>query len=555
MQRARRESVLTTVLFTDIVGSSAIAAEMGDRRWRVLLSRHNALVRRQLRRFGGKELDTAGDGFFASFENPGNAIRCAAAVVQSVQELGIDVRTGLHLGQAEILGRKLGGAAVHIAARTVAQAGAAEVLVTGGLKDVLPSADFAFDDRGTHALKGVPGEWHLFRLSSLDQALPVPLEPTVAAERRAAVQAPPIWGRRYFPMAIAAAVVIAGVVAGTLLLGGGTSPKPAKGGLPAHALLLLDPQTGRVVATLAIGAPHPPPPPAPGGRWPGPAPRAVVAGEGSIWVTNGGDGSVLRVDPLRRVGRTIRVSGNPDDVTVGRGGVWVTSSDGTLTRIDPGTNVTTATDISEAAPVPMGLAVDDQEVVFVTALYCQIQSCPKGFQSVLARIDPSSGSVTTVRLPLYFPPSSVIATDGALWVTAGSEVWRVDRATGNVTARVRIEEELGDLAADPSGSSVWVTTVGSGGRVGRAIQIDASTGEIIGGQPIGCCPGAIAIGEGYVWVTNTADGTVQRISLTTGDVAPSITLGPVTSCTSRTCERGVNGIAVGQGGVWVTIDR
>jgi streptogramin lyase len=349
--------------------------------------------------------------------------------------------------------------------------------------------------------------------------------------------------------------VIAGVVAGTLLVGGGTQPKPTKAGLPAHTLLLLDPQTGRVVATLKIGAPHPPPPAAPNGRWLGPGPRAVAAGEGSIWVTNGGDDSVVRVDPLRRVGRTIRVPGNPNDVTVGRGGVWVTSSDGTLTRIDPGTNVTTATDISETAPVPMGLAVDDQEVVFVTALYCKIQSCPKGFQSVLARIDASSGSVTSVRLPRYFPPSSVIATDGTLWMTAGSEVWRVDKATGKVTTRVRIEEELGYLAADPSGSSVWVTTVVSGGRVGRAVQIDASTGEIIGGQPIGCCPGAIAIGEGYVWVTNSADGTVQRISLTTGDVAPSITVGPVTSCTSRNCEQGVNGIAVGEGGVWVTVDR
>jgi class 3 adenylate cyclase len=147
MQRPRRESVLTTVLFTDIVGSSEVAAEMGDRRWRVLLSRHHALVRRQLRRFGGKELDTAGDGFFASFENPGNAIRCAASVVEGVQELGIDVRTGLHLGQAEILGKKLGGAAVHIGARTMAQAGPAEVLVTSGLKDVLHSSDFTFEDR------------------------------------------------------------------------------------------------------------------------------------------------------------------------------------------------------------------------------------------------------------------------------------------------------------------------------------------------------------------------------------------------------------------------
>lgn len=134
-------------------------------------------------------------------------------------------------------------------------------------------------------------------------------------------------------------------------------------------------------------------------------------------------------------------------------------------------------------------------------------------------------------------------SDGSLWVTAGVEVWKVDPARGKILKRVRIEERLGDLVADPSGSSVWLTTVTSGGRVGRAVQIDASTGQIIGGQPIGCCPGSIAIGDGYVWVTNSADGTIQRISLVTGDVAAPITVG-----------KGVNGIAVGQGGVWVTID-
>jgi DNA-binding beta-propeller fold protein YncE len=536
--------VLVTVMFTDMVGSSEVAAEVGDRRWRVLLSRHHALIRRELRRFGGKELDTAGDGFFARFDNPGNAVRCAAAVVEAVQELGIDIRTGLHLGQAEIVGKKLGGASVHIGARTMAQAGPAGVLVTGVLKEVLPSSDFTFEDRGTHALKGVSGEWRLYQLTSLDRPLPRPLEPRVAAERRAAVQAPPFWRRRYVPAAIAAAVVIAGVVVGAFLLGDETPSEPARAGLPPHALLLLDPQTGRVKATIAIGAPHPPPPAAQAGRWPGPGPRAIAAGEGSIWVTNGGDDSVLRVDPLRRVGRVIRVSGGPDDVTVGRRWVWVTSGDGILTRIDPGTNDATSMDISETAPVPMGLTVDDQEVVFVAALFCEIQGCQRAFQATLVKIDPSSGSVAAVRVPQHFPASSVMAADGAVWLTAGSEVWRVDKATGKVLVRARIEEELGELAADPSGSSVWVTTVGSGGRVGRAVQIDAATGEIIAEQPIGCCPGAIAVDDDYVYVTNSTNGTVERISRTTGDVAPPIEVG-----------KGVNGIAVGQGGVWVTIDR
>jgi class 3 adenylate cyclase/streptogramin lyase len=544
MQRPRRESVLTTVLFTDIVGSSEVAAEMGDRRWRVLLSRHHALVRRQLRRFGGKELDTAGDGFFASFENPGNAIRCAASVVEGVQELGIDVRTGLHLGQAEILGKKLGGAAVHIGARTMAQAGPAEVLVTSGLKDVLHSSDFTFEDRGSHVLKGVPGEWRLFRLSSLDRPLPLPLEPSVAAERRAAVQAPPIWRRRYVPIGIAAAVMLGGVVAGILLVMREEPSTPALTGVPAHAPLRLDPRTGKVRAVVPIGDPWPVPRLAPGNPCAvSPPARSISAGEGSVWVTNGGSDSVLRFDAHSGRRRSIRVLQRPVAVTVGRSGVWVASTEGGLTRIDPGTEETRNIDISASAPAPMDVAVDDQGSVYVTAFACtfSVQDTP------LVRVSGSGGSISLLPLPHHLANAegfSVITLDGFVWVTAGLEVWKVDSGTGKVLKRVQFQQTLGELAGDEDSSSVWLTTVGSGGQVGWAYQIDASTAEVTNQYPIGCCPGTIAIGAGYVWVTNLRDGTIQRISKTTGDVAAPITVG-----------RGVNGIAVGQGGVWVTIDR
>jgi DNA-binding beta-propeller fold protein YncE len=261
-------------------------------------------------------------------------------------------------------------------------------------------------------------------------------------------------------------------------------------------------------------------------------------------VTNGGGDSVLRIDPITRSARTITISGGPDDVTVGKNGVWVTSGDGFLTRIDPGTNEASTTDISETAPVPMGLTVDDQNRVFVTALYCEVQSCQKAFQAVLAKFDPSSGAVTSVPVPLFFPTTSVTAADGILWLTAGPELWQVDPGTGQVLSSIPIGEQFGDLAVEPGGSSVWVTTLRPGGQIGRAIQIDGSTGEIVGDQPIGCCPGAIAIDDDYVYVTNSVDGTIERISRTTGDVVPPIPVG-----------KGVNGIAVGQGGIWVTVDR
>src|SRR5947208_849337 len=146
MPQAAPGSMLATLLFTDIVGSSDLADQLGDRRWREVLARHHALVRRQLKRFNGRELDTAGDGFFAAFTKPAEGIRCAAAISDSLLELGIQVRAGLHVGEAEIFGSKLSGLTVHIAARTMGAAGPGDVLVTGVLRDLVPGSGFGFLD-------------------------------------------------------------------------------------------------------------------------------------------------------------------------------------------------------------------------------------------------------------------------------------------------------------------------------------------------------------------------------------------------------------------------
>jgi class 3 adenylate cyclase len=156
------DRVLATVLFTDIVGSTERAAELGDRRWRDLLERHNALVRRELERFRGREVDTAGDGFLATFDGPARAIRCAIAIGRSVRELGLEVRAGLHTGEIELIGDDVGGLAVHIGARVAALGGPGEVLVSSTVKDLVVGSGIAFEDRGAHTLKGVPGTWQLF---------------------------------------------------------------------------------------------------------------------------------------------------------------------------------------------------------------------------------------------------------------------------------------------------------------------------------------------------------------------------------------------------------
>ncbi len=156
------DRVLATVLFTDIVGSTERMAQLGDAGWRELLERHHAIVRAQLARARGREVDTAGDGFFASFDGPARAVRCAKAIGDGLRELGIEVRSGLHTGECEIVDGKMSGIAVHTGARVAAQAGPGEVLVSSTVRDLVAGSGLEFEDRGVHELKGIPGEWRLY---------------------------------------------------------------------------------------------------------------------------------------------------------------------------------------------------------------------------------------------------------------------------------------------------------------------------------------------------------------------------------------------------------
>jgi class 3 adenylate cyclase len=160
------DTVLATVLFTDLVRSTERAAELGDRAWRDELERHNTVVRRELERFRGVELDTAGDGFLARFDGPVKAIYCARAIVGQVRSLGLELRAGIHTGECERAGEKLAGIAVNVGARVSAAAGPGEVLVSGTVKDLVAGSGIEFEERGMHELKGVPGEWRLYAVSS-----------------------------------------------------------------------------------------------------------------------------------------------------------------------------------------------------------------------------------------------------------------------------------------------------------------------------------------------------------------------------------------------------
>ena len=200
---------VVTVLFLDLVGSTAIASDLGDHRWRHLLSTFLRTVRSQLKRYGGHEEDTTGDGLFATFDAPDNAIRCAEAIATSVHELGLEVRCGLHAGGVETIDGKLGGIAVHIGARVMSLGGPAEVLVTSTVRDLVAGSRIGFEDVSAHELKGVPGTWQIYAVSEIDGvAVSPPLEAAEAAARIDATQTGSTRRRRRRALAIGATALV-----------------------------------------------------------------------------------------------------------------------------------------------------------------------------------------------------------------------------------------------------------------------------------------------------------------------------------------------------------
>lgn len=163
-QSVAPDRVLATVLFTDIVGSTEKAVSVGDQRWRDVLDRHNAAIRRNIGRFRGRETNTTGDGFLIAFDGPARAVRCASAIVDDMRSVGIEIRAGLHTGECEEIDDNIGGIAVHIGARVAALAAPGQVLVSSTVKDLVAGSGLRFVDQGGHSLKGVPGEWRLYAL-------------------------------------------------------------------------------------------------------------------------------------------------------------------------------------------------------------------------------------------------------------------------------------------------------------------------------------------------------------------------------------------------------
>jgi len=389
-----------TVLFLDVVGSTALATELGDTRWRVVLTSFRAAVRHELKRHGGREQDTSGDGFFATFAEPVQALRGAAAITAAVQQIGLDVRSGIHTGEVEEVDGTVGGIGVHIGARAMALAGPAEVMVTSTVKELVAGSGATFDDDGEHELKGVEGRWRMHRLRSIDIALPPPLAPEVAAELLAGL-APGTRRRRWVLVAAAAVLLAAAAVAGGIFATRGSSTPAGK-----ITLLQFDPRSGDVVRTVRDGTLG------------CPCGANLFAVDGTLWERAGvnGDQVVVRDMSSGRVQRVTQAPVGSIDGAVGFGSIWMLRS-----------------------------------VVVAKGAY--------GVPTIngVQRLDELSGRpVARIQLKGDLENGTIVVGDGAVWVLqSDGTLDRIDPATNRVTGRFATGAIETSILL-PTGGNVWI---------------------------------------------------------------------------------------------------
>jgi class 3 adenylate cyclase/streptogramin lyase len=507
-------SALVTVMFTDIVNSTDIAGEMGDRRWRELIARHHRIVRSELRKFGGREIDTAGDGFFAAFDRPAEAVRCACSIVQAVRTLGIEVRAGVHVGEAEVMGKGLSGMAVHTGARIAGLGGPGEVLVSGTLRDLVPGATFGFDDRGIRQLKGVREAPRVLAVVEVDET-PVapPMDAHEAAARRRAIAPPPTYRRR--PVRIAA--VVAGVVAvgvAVFLAAGGDEPATSEG--PVHDVAVrVDPEVGRVDTPISLG-----------GNFRSQLLRPQVAvGEGGVWVMNGE--CVCHIDPETGEVTSPEVP-FPSQMALGHRAVWVASLNSDVYSINEA-----SVEASDRIPLPV------ERQVLNLSIATTEDAVWVAFSSALARVDPVSEDISD-PIELNHGADDVLGVGPDLWVVdeLRRTLYRYG-PDGREIDSVSLQFTPDDLAAGPNGS-LWVLNT-PGGTVTEI----GPDGELQQPIRVGANPVDVAVVEGAVWVADREGQTVQRIDPTLEQKDPPIHLpGPV----------GAIGVDPATGEVWAFLD-
>jgi YVTN family beta-propeller protein len=489
---ASASRVLTAVVFTDIVGSTELAARLGDAEWRRLLERQRAYVRANLRRFAGREVDTAGDGFFATFEVPAQAVLFALTTVAGASELGIELRSGVHMGEVERTGGGVAGMTVHIGARIAAAAAPSTVLVSSTVRDLATGADVRFEDQGTVELKGVAEPWHLYRavVSELtsDQAAVARGDAAVAeAERQAGI-------RHGLRGAIATGrgrvAVVALVSAGVLVVAAvgwalWTAPVLVPS-VPADQVGRVNPSAMGIGNAVQVGS----------------LPDQLAYGGGLLWVTDATNGTLSAIDPQTRLPKggpwSLGVTAVPGAVAYGAGSVWVAdTANQQVLRFDPTTDKVVGQPY-QVGNGPSSIVADDSVVWVANQL-----------DGTLSRIDPNMGTGTVdPPLPIGETPDGLAIDSGDLWVSDfdAGRVLRLDLTTGEpVSDPISVGNGPTTLAAD--GSSVWVVN----SRDGTVSRIDATTDSVDGLVAVGAEPGSVAAGDDAVWVTVGSSSDIARI--------------------------------------------
>ena len=490
---------LETVLFTDMVGSTERAIELGDRAWRELLRRHQHAVRAQLRLHGGHEVDSAGDGFFATFPQPADAIRCAIALRAAIRPLDLAVRSAIHTGEVEEIGPKVGGVAVHLAARVLSAAEPDEILVTSTVRELVAGSELTFADAGTRSFKGFSEPWRVFRVTGPEMMI------TATPEDESSDR--PAFSRR-------TAIALGGVAGATLVVGvlvllGLTGQPPAvqPGPNTVHRINL----ENEAVDAVAVGR----------------GPTALAVADGALWVASEA-GTVTRVDPDDGSTQVTGGVGIPTALAVTSDGVWVAEGfGGRISRLDArSVEVREVVDVHSRRLAGTADALwftDDiaERVVRLStatlsedgAVTLEAGSGPRAIvvadgsvwvANELARtvveIDASASVTIGHPVGLGTPPTAIAAGAESIWVTSmdADRLYRIDPAQGRVVAT--IETCDGPDAVVASDDGVWVAC-----RIGQVVRRFGVDGSVTAEIEVEGTPSALALGLDGVWVALRGD--------------------------------------------------
>jgi class 3 adenylate cyclase len=548
MTPREREQALLAVLFTDIVGSTELAARMGDESWKRLLRRHHQILSGVVGDNGGRVVDTAGDGVFAVFRRPAAAIRCAFEGIDALRAIGVEIRAGIHFGETETSDGRVSGIVVHTAARVMALADPGEILITRTVRDLVAGKRIAIGGRGSHELKGIPSRWDVFGVEEVEgQRRPPPIDPGVAQALRERSSGPPE-PRRRLPVVVA---VIAALILATIgiarVAGDGEAPDGPV--VASTTLVRIDQETHeRREADVGDGV------------------SGIALGEGSLWLASVRDRSVYDVDPETLQPRNrIPMPEQPLEIAVGAGSVWVTTST-TLVRIDPVTGR-----IEDRIPLgACGRTCTTDVVVADGTVWATHYDSER-----LVRLDPARED-SDRRAHLLSWPVALTVGHGAVWILYEDDpatflIERIDIGAGTHTPAIGFcakscvslpfethgplqclahnvgQAYAGELCAaiTVGRRAVWVATPGD--EVSWLWRLDPDNGERTApGVEIACCATAM-VGTAdpleTIWIGRSS-GDIMRVPEVEGSPAGDVlTVGePVTD------------IAIGYGAIWVSVD-